>query len=125
MENNETQDQDQGVSDDEQPKKKTSKWRQVSDIRKQIQKIIPNADERYECPKRKCTHDYGTKRALHCHMLNNHSGNKRFHCIEKNDDGTNCLQSYPSKQLLDQHTKGVHGEGFIAYCGEAYTWPWQ
>ena len=86
---------------------------------------MTNADDRYECPKRQCTRHYGTKRALHRHMLNNHSGQKRFHCIEKNDDGTDCIQSYSSQQLLDQHTRGVHGEGFIAYCGETYTWPWQ
>ena len=86
---------------------------------------MPNDSDRYMCPKKKCTHDYGTKLALHRHMLNNHLGNKRFHCLDKYDDGTDYLQSYASQQLLDQHTKGVHGDGFIAYCGEAYTWPWQ
>ena len=124
----ETEDKDTGdiVQQLKQNKqKKPAKWKNVSDIGKEIQNIMPNADDRYECPKRKCTRHYGTKRALHRHMLNNHSGNHRFHCIDKNDDGTDCLQSYPSQQLLDQHTRGVHGEGFIAYCGEAYTWPWQ
>ena len=108
----------------QQPKankqKKPAKWTNISDIGKEIQNIMPNDDDRYECPKRKCTCHYGTKRALHRHMLNNHSAHKKFHCMEKN-----CLQSYDSQQLLDQHTRGIHGEGFVAYCGDAYTWPWQ
>ena len=110
----------------EQPAKKTtSKKRTISDIGKVLRNIMANSDDRYVCPQKKCTHDYGTKRALHRHLLNNHSGNNRFHCLDKNDDGTDCLQSYSSKQLLDQNTREVHGEGFIAYCGKSYTWSWQ
>ena len=127
-EQKETEDKDTGdivQQPKENKQKNPAKCKNVSDIGKEIQNIMANADDRYECPKRKCTCHYGTKRALHRHMLNNHSGLNRFHCIEKNNDGTDCLQSYPSQQLLDQHTRGVHGEGFIAYCGEAYTWPWQ
>ena len=114
----EGQDQDQDVSVEEQPKKENLE----TDLQ------YRKRDSEYYaqwCPKRKCTRHYGIKQALHCHMLNNHSGNKRFYCIDKNDNRTDCLQSFPLKQLLDQHTKGVHGEGFIAYCGEAYTWSWQ
>ena len=123
---NESEDENEVEIVQQQPTKKTtSKRRNISDIGKEIQNIMPNSSDRYMCPKKKCTHDYGTKRALHRHLLNNHSGNKKFHCLDKNDDRTDCLQSYSSKQLLDQHTKGVHGEGFIAYCGVAYTWPWQ
>ena len=123
---NETEDENEVEFVQEQPAKKTtSKKRTISDIGKELQNIMPNSDERYVCPKKKCTRDYGTKRALHHHFLNNHLGNKRFHCLDKNADGTDCLQSYSSQQLLDQHTRGVHGEGFIAYCGKSYTWPWQ
>ena len=123
--NEETETEDTVKQLQQKKKKNPAKRKNISDIGKEIQNIMPNADDRYECPKRKCTRHYGTKRALHRHMLNNHSGQKRFHCIEKNDDGTDCIQSYSSQQLLDQHTRGVHGEGFIAYCGETYTWPWQ
>ena len=123
---NETEDENEVEFVQQQPTKKTtSKKRNISDIGKELQNIIPNSDDRYMCPKKRCTCDYGTKRALHRHLLNNHSANKRFHCLDKNDDGTDCLQSYSSKQLLDQHTRGVHSKGFIAYCGKSYTWPWQ
>ena len=47
---------------DKQPKKKTtSKRKNISDIGKEIQNIMPNDDDRYVCPKKRCSHDYGIK----------------------------------------------------------------
>ena len=28
-----------------------------------------------------------------------------------------------TQQQLDQHVRGIHGDGFIAYCGKRFTWP--
>ena len=110
-----------GSSSDSEPPKK--KKRQISEIGLMIQGLRPNRQGRYVCPKRKCDKDYGTKRAVHRHLQNNHSGNKHFYCTERNADGTDCIHDYPSQQLLDQHQWGIHGEGFILYCGKSYRWP--
>ena len=87
--------------------------------------IMPNKHNRFICPKRKCDHDYGSKRALHRHLLNNHSGYKEFKYTEDNEDGTKCTKTYPTKQQLDQHARGKHGEGFKASCGDVFTCPWE
>ena len=73
----------------------------------------------------KCDWDYGSKRALHRHLLNNHSGVKEFQCKERWEDGTKCTKMDPNKQQLDQHIRGKHGDRFEAYCGEVFTWPWE
>ena len=90
-----------------------------------VKDIMPNKYKRFVCPKRKCDRDYGSKRALHRHLLNNHSAVKDFQCTERWEDGTKCTKTYPNKQQLDQHIRGKHGEGFEAYCGEVFTWPWE
>ena len=110
-----------GSSGDSEPPKK--KKREILEIGLMIQGLRPNCQGRYVCPKRKCGKDYGTKRAVHRHLQNNHSGNKRFYCMERSAGGTDCIHDYPSQQLLDQHQRGIHGEGFIAYCGKSYQWP--
>ena len=90
-----------------------------------IKDIMPNKYKRFVCPKHNCDRDYGSKRALHRHLLNNHSGVKEFKCKERWEDGTRCTKTYPTKQQLDQHVRGKHGEGFEAYCGDVFTWPWE
>ena len=100
-----------------------AKKRKMSKIGKLIQNLQPNRHGRYVCPTAKCYKDYRAKRAVHRHIKNNHSGNRRFYCKETFDDGTKCDSDYPSKQLLDQHFHGIHGDGFVAYCGMSFTWP--
>ena len=128
-EHKETEDKDTGdivQQPKENKQKKPAKCKNVSDIGKEIQNIIHNADDRYECPKRKCICHYGTKRALHRHMLNNHLGLNRFHCIEKtmteqiacnhihhNSFWTNIPEESMVRDLLPiglRHTLG-HGNG--------------
>ena len=60
-------------SDQEPPKKK----KKISEIGQMISNVKPDKHGRYNCPKRACHRDYGTKRALHRHMKNNHSGKWR------------------------------------------------
>ena len=106
-------------SDQEPPKKK----KKISEIGQMISNVKQDKHGRYNCPKHACHRDYGTKRALHRHMQNNHSGKRRFHCINRNEDGTDCIKHYASQQLLNQHIQGEHGPGFEAYCGDVFKWP--
>ena len=100
-----------------------AKKRKLSKIGNLIKNLQPNRHGRCVCPIAKCYKDYGAKRAVHRHIKNNHLGNRRFYCKETFDDGTKCDADYPSKQLLDQHFHGIHGDGFVAYCGMSFTWP--
>ena len=109
----------QDESDQEPPKKKE----ELSEIGQMIKNVKPDKHGQYNCPKRSCHRDYGTKRALHRHIQNNPSGKRRFHCINRNEDGTDCVKHYASQQLLNQHIQGEHGPGFEAYCGDIFKWP--
>ena len=62
-----------------------------------LKDIMPNKYKRFVCPKRKCDCDYGSKQALHRHLLNNHSGHKEFKCTEDDENGTKCTKTYPMK----------------------------
>ena len=106
-------------SEPEPPKKQ----RQLSVIGELIKNITPDRHGRFQCPKCGCNRNYGTKRAVHRHIQNNHSSKKRFHCVKRNADGTDCLKDFGSQQILNQHVQGEHGPGFEAYCGEVFKWP--
>ena len=90
-----------------------------------VKDIMLNKYKRFVCPKRNCDWDYGSKRVLHRHLLNNHSGVKEFKCKERWEDSEKCTKTYPTKQQLDQHIRGKHRAGFEAYCGDVFTWPWE
>ena len=112
-----------GSSPDESAQEPPKKKKQLSEIGEMIRHVKADRHGCYNCPKRSCHRDYGTKRALHRHIQNNHSGKRRFHCINRNQDGTDCIKHYASQQLLNQHIQGEHGPGFKAYCGDVFKWP--
>ena len=119
----EDDDTSSGSSEDEPEQEPPKKKGKLSEIGELIKKVKTDKHGRFKCPKRACYRDYGTKRALHRHLQNNHSGKKRYHCLNKNADNTDCLKHYSSQQLLNQHIQGEHGPGFEAYCGEFFKWP--
>ena len=112
-----------GSSPDESAQEPPKKKKELSEIGEMIRNVKADRHGRYNCPKRSCHRDYGNKRALHRHIQNNHSGKRRFHCINRNEDGTDCIKHYASQQLLNQHIQGEHGPGFEAYCGDIFKWP--
>ena len=86
--------------------------------------VKPSKDGRIHCDFQHCEHHDGTKRALQRHKRNAHKNpGKRFKCKEQFENGNVCTKSYPTQQQLDQHVRGIHGEGFVTYCGKKYTWP--
>ena len=119
----EDDDTSSGSSEDEPEQEPPKKKRKLSEIGELIKKVKVDKHGRFKCLTRACYRDYGTKRALHRHLQNNHSGKKRYHCLNKNADNTDCLKHYSSQQLLNQHIQGEHGPGFEAYCGEFFKWP--
>ena len=68
-----------------------------------------------------------TERNELCNAIkkNNHdTSGKRYYCAEKIGRWKkDCDKSYPTDQQLQQHIRGIHGEGFVAYCGKSFTWP--
>ena len=112
-----------GSSPDESAQEPPKKKKELSEIGEMIRNVKADRHGCYNCPKHSCHRDYGTKRALHRHIQNNHSGKWRFHCINRNEDGTDCIKHYASQQLLNQHIQGEHGPGFEAYCGDIFKWP--
>ena len=112
-----------GSSPDESAQEPPKKKKELSEIGEMIRNVKADRHGCYNCPKCSCHRDYGTKRALHRHIQNNHSGKQRFHCINRNEDGTDCIKHYASQQLLNQHIQGEHGPGFEAYCGDVFKWP--
>ena len=122
-ESSEEDDTSSGASQDEPEQEPPKKQRKLSEIGELIKNVKADKHGRFKCPKRACYRDYGTKRALHRHLQNNHSGKKRYHCLNKNSDNTDCIKHYSSQQLLNQHIQGEHGPGFEAYCGDIFRWP--
>ena len=80
---------------------------------------------RIYCDVKRCKKNYGTMRAMQRHKKNNHNGDKKFFCDEDLKNGKKCGHSYPNEQQLEQHIRGKHGDGFIAYCGKRFIWPKQ
>ena len=51
---------------------------------------------------------------------------KQFYCsFQENPKGKKCNQQFFSKQHLDQHYQGTHGEGWHSKCGKHFSWPAQ
>ena len=87
-------------------------------------KVKRSRDGCIHCDVPGCKSHYGTKRALQRHKKNNHNtSGTRYHCTEKVGRRKACDKSYPTEQQLNQHIRGIHGDGFIAYCGKSFTWP--
>ena len=87
-------------------------------------KLKRSQDGHIHCDVPGCKSHYGTKRALQRHKKNNHdTSGTRYHCTEKVGRRKACEKSYPTEQQLNQHIRGIHSDGFIAYCGKSFTWP--
>ena len=91
---------------------------------KKTHKVKRSRDGRIHCDEPGCKHHYGTKRALQRHKKNNHdTSGRHYFCTEKLRGHKDCVKSYPTEQQLKQHIRGIHGDGFISYCGKRFTWP--
>ena len=87
-------------------------------------RVKRSLDGHIHCDVHGCKNHYGTKRALQRHKKNNHdTSGTRYYCTEKVGRRKACDKSYPTEQQLNQHIRGIHGDGFIAYCGKSFTWP--
>ena len=108
----------------------TPKFGLVFDTEKELKdhsrkhKVKRSWDGCIHCDVPGCKSHYGTKRALQRHKKNNHdTSGTRYHCTEKVGRRKACDKSYPPEQQLNQHIRGIHGDGFITYCGKSFTWP--
>ena len=87
-------------------------------------KVKRSQDGCIHCDVHRCKNHYGMKRALQRHKKNNHdTSGMRYYCTEKVGRRKACDKSYPTEQQLNQHIRGIHGDGFIAYCGKSFTRP--
>ena len=85
---------------------------------------VHTKDNRYICRKKGCRKDYGSTRARNYHERQ-HSAKAVYCSFRENPKGKKCNQQFFSKQHLDQHYQGTHGEGWHSKCGKHFSWPAQ
>ena len=85
---------------------------------------VHTKDNRYICRKKGCRKDYGSTRARNYHERQ-HSAKAVYCSFRENPKGKKCNQQFFSKQHLDQHYQGTHGEGWHSKCGKHFGWPTQ
>ena len=85
---------------------------------------VHTKDNRYICRKKGCRKDYGSTHARNYHERQ-HSAKAVYCSFRENPKGKKCNQQFFSKQHLDQHYQGTHGEGWHSKCGKHFSWPAQ
>ena len=70
---------------------------------------------KFPCRKKNCDKYYGSTQARNYH--------EQVHCTLKDDKGSKCGTVCSTRQSMDIHIRGIHGEGWNALCGEHYYWP--
>ena len=85
---------------------------------------VHTRDNRYICQKKGCKKDYGSTRARNYHERQHAA--KAIYCdFHDNPKAKKCNQEFYSKQHLNQHYQGAHGEGWHSKCGKHFSWPTQ
>ena len=81
-------------------------------------------DNRYICRKKGCKKDYGSTHARNYHERQ-HAAKAVYCDFRENSKAKKCNQEFFSKQHLNQHYQGAHGEGWHSKCGKHFSWPAQ
>ena len=77
-------------------------------------------EELFSCDS--CDKAYPSKRALQLHKKS-HTDSREYYCDFQDKKGKVCGQVCVSAEHLKQHHRGMHGEGWVCYCGKRYQWP--
>ena len=71
---------------------------------------VHTRDNRYICHKKGCKKDYDSTRARNYHERQHNA--EAFYCNYREDPkAEKCNEKFYSKQHLEQHYRGTHGEG--------------
>ena len=85
---------------------------------------VHTGKKRYICRKKGCGKHYGSTRAQNYHERQHNA--KVMYCdFRETPTSKKCNQEFYSKQHLQQHYQGLHGDGWNAKCGKNYSWPAQ
>ena len=85
---------------------------------------VHTGKKRYICRKKGCGKHYGSTRAQNYHERQHNA--KAMYCdFRETPTSKKCNQEFYSKQHLQQHYQGLHGDGWNAKCGKNYSWPAQ
>ena len=79
--------------------------------------------ERIKCKVPKCKKDYSSKRALQCHVCDDHGKAKEVTCDFTDDAGKICGWKSKTMMLHKQHYTHAHEGGYVTFCGECVPWP--
>ena len=78
-------------------------------------------EKTYTCRKKDCDKHYGSTRARNYHERQHNV--KPMYCdYHETPTSKKCNQEFYSKQHLQQHYQGLHGDGWNAKCGKTYAW---
>ena len=82
---------------------------------------VHTRENRYICRKKGCDKHYGSTRARNYHERQHNV--KPMYCDYcETPTSKKCNQEFYSKQHLQQHYQGLHGDGWNAKCGKNYAW---
>ena len=85
---------------------------------------VHTGENRYICRKKGCRKHYGSTRARNYHERQHNA--KAMYCdFRETPTSKKCNQEFYSRQHLQQHYQGLHGDGWNAKCGKNYSWPAQ
>ena len=85
---------------------------------------VHTGENRYICRKKGCHKHFGSTRAQNYHERQHNA--KAMYCdFRETPTSKKCNQEFYSRQHLQQHYQGLHGDGWNAKCGKNYSWPAQ